>query len=214
MLTEHFFEPVEARQNPLPEDKETVIFDEVALTGMSPDTLPVSIYTGFEWVSEFELILYMDLYVSFREASDVLPGLWDEQAVNDDSAMSMFLWWQSQDTAGLDGYYEFSQVNWDAHTNINFSTHDASYKLDNPAGAADLFPDNLVFSQSMSQFSVIDTANESSEDHWSLQYDGTSLDTGKQMQARLRKTVSRRAEYYWSTHNILEVKFGLVVESD
>lgn len=60
---------------------------------------------------------------------------------------------------------------------------------------------------------MIDTKNSSEDDNWNLTYNGSTLDTGKEMQARLKKKVSRRAEYYWSTHNIMWAKFGLVVES-
>ena len=97
MLQLSMIRPIASRTDPLPEEKETVIFEGVALTGMEPDTLPITVYTGFEWESEFDLTIYMDLHVSFREATDVLPAVWQDEATtsSEDAAFNMHLWWQS-----------------------------------------------------------------------------------------------------------------------
>ena len=77
----------QARKDPLPAERETVIFEAVPLVGMGTDTLPLTIYTGYEWISDLELVLYMDLYVKFRDADENLPTDWDNT--------TMFVWWQN-----------------------------------------------------------------------------------------------------------------------
>lgn len=71
----------------MPAERETVIFEAVPLVGMGTDTLPLTIYTGYEWISDLELVLYMDLYVKFRDADENLPTDWDNT--------TMFVWWQN-----------------------------------------------------------------------------------------------------------------------
>ena len=83
----------------------------------------------------------MDMFIYLRDAKEVL-----QDQLADSDALTIFMWMQSQDSAGVDGYYEYCEINYDSpNEQLNFVTHDASYKIDEPSGAADLFPDNLVF---------------------------------------------------------------------
>ena len=84
---------VESRSNPLPNEKETVIYEAVPLVGMGTDTLPLTIYTGFEWESDFVLVLYMDLYIKFRDADENLPAEWENTSDGPYQPTTMFFWW-------------------------------------------------------------------------------------------------------------------------
>ena len=60
---------------------------------------------------------------------------------------------------------------------------------------------------------MTDTYGTSDDGHWNLDYSGSYFENSKYMQARLKKVITRRAEYYLSIETFMEVKFGFVTES-